>query len=103
MVIKYCYIYFILHAVYSTPSLKDVHQLVTPCYATEWKEIGTQLGLPNERLKIIEADYPGNTKCCCNQMFQTWLETDATASWEKLFAAIESSAVYSQLGMYAYM
>ena len=74
--------------------------MVSPRYATEWREIGTVLGLPNEKLKIIEEDFPRNTKRCCNQMFQTWLETDTTASWEKLFAAIESPAVSGQLGNY---
>ena len=84
--------------VYSIPSLRDLYQLVTPHYATEWREIGILLGLPNERLKIIKADNPRDIKRCCNQMFQAWLQTDTSASWEKLFAAIESDAVTSQSG-----
>jgi len=30
---------------------------------------------------------------CCNSMLIKWLDVDKTASWEKLFAVIESSAV----------
>ena len=55
--------------------------------------IGTLLGIPNEELKIIEASYPTNLKWCCNQMLAKWIEIDPTASFEKLFAAIHSSAV----------
>jgi len=30
---------------------------------------------------------------CCNSMLIKWLDVDKTASWEKLFAVIESPAV----------
>ena len=77
------------------PKLKDLYQYITPQYAADWKVIGTLLGLPSEELKAIEAGYPTNVKWCCNQMLERWLEVNPTASWEKLFAVIESSAVSS--------
>ena len=77
------------------PKLKDLHQYITPLYAADWKEIGTLLGLPSRELKAIEAGYPTNVKWCCNQMLEKWLEMDPTASWRKLFTAIESLAVSS--------
>ena len=77
----------------STPLLKDLYQYVTPQYAADWEVIGTLLDLPNGELKAIEAGYPTNVKWCCNQMLKKWLETDATASWGKLFTVIESRAV----------
>ena len=79
----------------STPLLKDLYQHITPQYAADWKVIGTLLGLPSGELKAIEAGYPTNVKWCCNQMLEKWLEMDPTASWVKLFAAIESPAVSS--------
>ena len=79
----------------TAPSLKDIYQHITPHYAADWKVIGTLLGLPSGELKSIEAGYPTNVKWCCNQMLEKWLENDATASWEKLFAAIKSPAVFS--------
>ena len=59
--------------------------------------IGTILGLPTEELRIIEANYPSNVKRCCNEMLEIWLKMDDSASWEKMFTAIESPAVYHQL------
>ena len=77
----------------ATPLLKDLYQYITPHYAAEWKIIGSLLGLPNGELKAIEAGYPTNVKWCCNQMLEKWLEMDTTASWDKMFRAIESPAV----------
>ena len=79
----------------SKPNLKDLYELITPQYAADWKVIGTLLGLPSGELKAIEAGYPTNVKWCCNQMLEKWLEIDPTASWGKLFTAIESPAVSS--------
>ena len=79
----------------STPLLKDLYQHITPNYASDWKVIGTLLGLPSGELKSIEAGYPTNVKWCCNQMLEKWLEVDPSASWEKLFEVIESPAVSS--------
>ena len=77
------------------PKPKDLYQHVTPHYAADWIEIGTQLGLPIGELRAIEAGYPTNVKWCCNRMLEKWLEMDPTASWGKLFTAIESPAVSS--------
>lgn len=90
------YKYFILSAgfeSFDTPSLKDLYQNVTPRYTADWRVIGTLLGIPNGELKAIEAQYPTNLKWCCNRMLEKWLETDATASWDKIFEAIRSPAV----------
>ena len=77
----------------TTPLLKDLYQYITPQYAADWEVIGTLLGLPIGELEAIEAGYPTNVKWCCNQMLKKWLEKDNTASWRKLFTAIESPAV----------
>ena len=79
----------------TTPSLKDLYECITPKYAAKWRVIGTLLDLPNGILQAIEAEYPINVEWCCNKMFEKWLEVDPTASWEKLFTAIESPAVSS--------
>jgi len=81
----------------TTPLLKNLYKHITPHYATNWKVIGTLLGLPKGELKAIEAGWPTNVKWCCNQMLEKWLEMDTTASWGKLFAAIESPAMSSAL------
>ena len=77
----------------TTPLLKDLYEYITPLHAAMWKVMGTLLGLPIGELNIIEAGYPTNVKWCCNRMLEKWLEVDSTASWEKLFTAIESPAM----------
>ena len=77
----------------TTPLLKDLQRYITPQYATRWKVIGTQLGLPTEKLNIIERDHMFRAEPCCNAMLEKWLKVDTTASWSKLFTVIESPAV----------
>ena len=55
--------------------------------------IGVLLGLPSEALDIIENDNRDKAESCCNAMLKKWLQVDITASWEKLFTAIESPAM----------
>ena len=77
----------------TTPSMMDLCHYITPQYATQWRVIGTQLGLSNERLKIIENDNRDKAEPCCNDTLIEWLRMDTTASWGKLFTVIESPAV----------
>ena len=74
-------------------SQRDLQQCFTPRYAVQWRVIGTQLGLPSGTLDIIEHDNHYKARECCNAMFKEWLHLDTTASWSKLFTAIESPAV----------
>ena len=64
-----------------------------PEYAARWRVIGTQLGLTNRRLDIIEYDNNNKAEHCCISMLSEWLNMDTTASWKKLFTVIESPAV----------
>ena len=77
----------------SVPLLKELYRYITPHYATQWKVIGTELGLSAGALGIIENDNMYKAVQCCNSMLEKWLEVDITASWEKIFKAIESPAV----------
>ena len=82
---------------YSHPLLKDLYQYITPRYASQWKVIGTLLGIQSEELQTIEAGYPTNVQWCCNQMLQKWLSEDVSASWKDLFKVIESPAVFNKI------
>ena len=77
------------------PKLKDLYEHVTPRCAAKWKVIGALLGIPSEALDIIENDNVCKAEPCCNAMLKKWLQIDTSASWEKLFTAIESPAVCS--------
>ena len=79
--------------VYTKPLLRDLYQYITPRYGAYWEVIGELLGLQTGALRIIEAEWPTNIERCCNKMLKKWLDIDITASWQKMFAAIESPAV----------
>jgi len=55
--------------------------------------IGTLLDLPSETLDIIEHDKEHKSVPCCNAMWEKWVMLDSSASWEKLFRAIESTTI----------
>ena len=55
--------------------------------------IGELLGLPEKELKSIKDIYPMNPRWCCNRMLESWLKTDPSATWIKMFEAIESPAM----------
>ena len=73
--------------------LKFAFEHITPKYASQWKVIGFLLDVPLWELENIEAGYPTNVKWCCNQMFVKWLESDTSASQEKLIEVINSPAL----------
>ena len=87
----------ILSTVNTTPQMKDLCRHITPRYALKWKVIGILLGLPIEKLNKLEDDEMFKAEPCCTAMLIQWLKDDATASWGKLFNAIQSSATISSV------
>ena len=79
-----------LFTVNTRPATKNLQQCVTSKYATNWREIGIQLNLSDGDLSIIEEDNPRSVKKRCNAMLSKWLAVDSSASWKKLFAAIDA-------------
>ena len=77
--------------------MKNILELVVPHVTQKWKELGIillQKGKdPVAQLEAIRADHPSNNRTCCLNMFQFWLETDTTASWEQLITALCSNGV----------
>ena len=93
MLIMTITIYLFLLEIHSTPWLGDLFTHITPRYAADWKVIGTLLDLPKGELRNIEASNPTNSRWCCNKMLEGWLKNDPSATWIKMFAAIESPAI----------
>ena len=59
--------------------------------APYWHDLGAQL-LQEEyvdRLRVIQANHPGDVQTCCGQMLQYWLEVDVEANWDMLIDALE--------------
>ena len=75
------------------PILKQLKNLVTPYYASSWKEIGLQLGIAQGILETIEIKFQADFKTCCTEMLTEWLNTDVTASWDMLIQVVYSPAV----------
>ena len=54
----------------------------------------------------VTSDEGRSNEDCCNEMFAMWLNKDSTATWKKLFAAIESieasQSTWLQLKNYLY-
>ena len=73
------------------PKLKDLYKHVTPYYAAHWEDIGVHLDIELGHLKTIRADHPGDVTGCCKHLWEVWLELDCNATWDKLFAAIDSA------------
>ena len=67
----------------------------TSQYATDWKEIGTLLGLRNGELKIIEYEHFKSVRDCWLTMLLKWLDDFPNTSWGQLITAIESLTNYS--------
>ena len=72
------------------PGLAELVEVITPHYAAQWRRIGILLHITGGTLDAIEQEYPTNPNWCCNQMLQTWIETDESASWRTLIIAINS-------------
>ena len=37
----------------------------------------------------IECDHPNDCESCCSRMFLEWLDSNPTASWEDIIAAVD--------------
>ena len=59
--------------------------------APHYIDIGLQLDIINSRLMIIENDNVrfSGPEAKCRQMLNVWLESDTSATWEKLCKALE--------------
>ena len=82
-----------------TPPVKDLYEHITPHYATYWKVIGVLLGIPRGELEIIDHDHYHKAVPCCNAMLEKWLDTDVTATWNKLIRVIQSNAVSASVSV----
>ena len=63
----------------------------------KWYKLGVELGIKQETLKSIMANYP-NDEACFKEMLSAWLHSAPHPSWEGLLAALEQPDVgYSEL------
>ena len=74
------------------PELKDLINELAPA-SDRYYFIGIQLGISNEKLKIIKKDYPQETDMCFSEMLSYWLKNGVNISWKVVISALESPFV----------
>jgi len=77
--------------------MQDLYlKIVNKQHAIHWKELGLQLGLPNDKIVIIELDNDRakyKTQRCCVSMLKQWLWSNTSPTWGKLQDAINTIEV----------
>ena len=56
---------------------------------SDWRKLGTYLGIPAHVLRTIAEDHPGNTGRCKDAMVEAWLHTNPSATWKDVMEAVE--------------
>ncbi|XP_065900168.1 uncharacterized protein [Dysidea avara] len=68
-----------------TPTMRDLNRYVTKRkYATDWKDIGIELGLELDVLDVIEKDNPQQSVSCLQKTLDKWLKLTPNATWRTL-------------------
>ena len=55
---------------------------------SDWRKLGTYLGIPAHVLKTIAEDHPGNAEKCRDAMVGTWLHINPSATWTDVMEAV---------------
>ena len=78
-----------VHPEYKVPTMKDLNRYVTRKYANEWEDIGIELGLSLDVLKIIARDNPHQSVVCLRETLDKWLQSNTdNATWKTLEVAL---------------
>ena len=67
--------------------MRDLNRYVVANYATDWKDIGLELGLSFDMLESIEKDHPHLTEAF-QQTLHKWLKFTPNATWRILEIAL---------------
>ena len=71
------------------PTIKDLSSFVIKKYASDWKDIGKQLGLESYVLDNIATDNPMKCEACLEKTLDSWLKLNTVnATWKTLEVAI---------------
>ena len=69
--------------------MRDLNRYVTKRnYATDWKDIGIELGLDLDLLEIIEKDNHDKSVACFQKTLDKWLKLTPNATWKTLEVAL---------------
>ena len=69
--------------------MRDLNRYVTKKYASDWEDIGLELELDLNVLKIIARDNPQRTEACLRETLNKWLTLNTDdATWRTLEVAL---------------
>jgi len=68
--------------------MKELNRFVIRKFAAEWKNVGLELDLQLDAIKIIERDYPLKTEDCFREVLHKWLKLTPNATWKSLEVAL---------------
>ena len=84
--------------------MKQLHQLVIPRVAAEWRTVADYLEFKLPSIKIIEEQYRSDPVKCCTKLFRHWLSGDygvGPRTWSTLMKTLKEikqlSAVTRQI------
>lgn len=75
--------------------MKDLKRYVISRYASEWHDIGLELGIQDCILVTIEKDNPTSNAKCFEQTLRKWLQLSHCTTWKTLELAITNVRRYS--------
>jgi len=68
--------------------MRDLNRYIVKKYATDWYDIGIELGFKLRVLDVIEKDYPQQSVNCLRKVLDKWLEATANPTWKILEIAL---------------
>ena len=71
------------------PTIRDLNRYVTRRFANDWEDIGIELGLDLDVLRIIDRNNPLRSEACLRETLDKWLQlNNADATWKTLELAL---------------
>ncbi|XP_065896972.1 uncharacterized protein [Dysidea avara] len=71
-----------------TPTMRDLNRYVVRKFAADWKNVGIELGLQLDTLKIIAKNNLQQTEDCFQEVLDKWLKISPNATWKTLEVAL---------------
>jgi len=79
--------------------MKDLNRYVIRKYANDWKDIGIELGLDLNVLKIIEKDNPLQSVDCLRETLDKWLNLNTYGATCKTLEVALTNVNRANLGL----
>ena len=79
--------------------MRDLNRYIAKKYASDWEDIGIELGLKLDVLKIIAKDNPLQSIACLRETLDKWLELNTVDATWKTLEVILTNVNRAKLGL----